>query len=147
MARHKRKAIPLAVKVAACERLHFYGFPWPAKLTLKDKLAAYLREMGFQSDAEIQWDHDPPLELRPDNEDGTDYDPPQLDPRHIFPMLAIDHKAKTTGRRGESKLSISGNGDKSRIDKVRRLRGELKPKHKRAWPKRKLESRPFNKPR
>jgi hypothetical protein len=116
-------------------------------LSLSKRLGAALWWLAFPEGAEIQWDHDPPLELRPDNAEGTDYDPPQLDPRHIFPMLKADHKAKTTGRRGESKLSISGNGDKSRIDKVRRLRGELKPKPKRTWPKRKLESRPFNKPR
>lgn len=107
----KRKAIPLGVKVEAC-----------------------IRALGLDP-AKVDWHHTPPLQLRPLNGAGTDYDPPQLDPRHIVPLARADHQRVTTDRRGESKLSVTGNGDVSRIAKVKRIRGETKRKAKRTWPK------------
>ena len=133
-ARPKRKHIPMAVKLEAC-----------------------LLMMGLDP-KKVDWDHHPALGLRPVNDDGTDYDPPQLDPRYIMPRERDeDHKFKTFGRKGESRLSITGDGDVSRIAKAERLekarrdmlhieRGErVKPERpKSQWPKgRKLQSRGF----
>ena len=123
MTRPPRKHIPASVKIEAC--LLLLGFP-------RDRLK------------DIQWDHDPAIQIRPLGECGTDYDPPQLSPAHIFPMLKEDHLLKTTGRRGESKLSVSGNGDVSRVAKIKRLESEEERPPSR-WQSRKLESRGFDK--
>jgi hypothetical protein len=139
--------------------------PPRSHIGLQVKLEACLLALGFTESqfADVQWDHDPPLGLRGVNADGTDYIPPQNDPKHIVPRLRTDHKVKTTGRSGESKLSVSGNGDVSRIAKAKRLAeaqetvrkilaGEKwrekpeRPKSK--WPQgRKIPSRPFAKAR
>lgn len=86
------------------------------------KLEAALLLLGFKPGEEVEWDHFPALALRPVNEAGTDYDPPQLDPRHLRPLRPAAHLAKTTGRKGESKFSSSGGGDTSQAAKVKRLR-------------------------
>lgn len=101
--RPPRRHIPLSVKLEAC--LILLGFP---------------RERH----RDIQWNHTPALGLRPVSADGKDYEPPQLDPAHLEPLLKGDHLTVTTGRRGESKLSISGNGDVSRIAKCDRLEAD-----------------------
>ncbi len=105
------------------------------------KLASVLLERGLRLD-QVQWDHHPALELRPVNEAGDDYDPPQHDPVYIQMLTIDEHKQKTSGRRGESKLSIR-DGDQGKIAKVRRLiLKQAKPKKPSSkWPKRKIESR------
>jgi hypothetical protein len=79
-------------------------------------------------------------------------------------MGPVEHLEKTTGRKGESKLSISGNGDVSRAAKVKRIAAKerlvlrswdeiLVEEHrkvrehlKKKWPEgRKLQGRPFPK--
>lgn len=140
MNRPKRKAIPLHVKLNACLRL-----------------------LGFDPEAdEIEWDHTPALQLRPVDATGADYDPPQLDWRHIEPLKKADHGVKTTGRKGQSKLSVSGEGDVSRIAKAVRLEAARFAREqsfrakvlgvapdalplKRSRPKAKIPSRPFPK--
>ena len=116
--RPKRKAIPVSVKIEACLLL-----------------------LGFDDPKAVQWDHDPAIGLRPVNVAGDDYDPPQLDPRRIFPMLTPDHARKTDG---DPAIPLSG--DKSRIAKAVRLERKrlADRKAKRTWPKgRRIESRGF----
>ena len=93
--RPKRKRIPDHVKVQVCLRL--------------------LRHIGFLRPGAVEWDHFPALELRPINETGTDYDPPQHDPRYIQPLVKIDHALKTNGPKHDH-----SQGDKGKIAKVKR---------------------------
>lgn len=71
--RPKRKSIPLGVKVLALER----------------KLCEV---MGCER---IEYDHRPGLEQRDVLPDGSDYDPPQLDPAFIDPVPAGEHLERT----------------------------------------------------
>ena len=87
--RPKRKPIPLKARLEACLLL--------LKIDPKD----------------VQWDHDPPLGLRGIN--GTDYDPPQHDPRYIQPLSKAVHALKTDGDH------VPLSSDKSRIAKAKRL--------------------------
>ncbi len=138
--RPKRKAIPLSVKVEICLRL-----------------------LGIDP-ADVQWDHAPALELRPVNDDGTDFDPPQHSAAHIQPLSRAAHAAKTNGPAHDKSQS-----DKGRIAHTKRLErsrfdievqvatlgadsllSDWHPsiyaasKPKRAWPKgRRIESRGF----
>jgi hypothetical protein len=134
-ARPKRKAIPMRVQRDAC-----------------------LLAFGMQPD-QVEFHHNPPIELRPLNEDGTDTVPPMNDPRHIEPMLSEAHKRETFG---DPAIPLSG--DVSKIAKTKRLEKKterfnlaaqvkllgadslLPPGYrpKRSWPKgRKMQSRPF----
>ena len=122
-ARPKRKKIPLGVKLEAC---------------LKIMRSHLLLDEGF-----VEWDHHPALELRPINEAGDDYEPPQLDPRYIQPLVGADHALKTNGPRHDH-----SQGDKGKIAKVKRIQAKTgypeqvkvkaKRKRKRQWPKRKF---------
>ena len=127
--RPKRKKIPLGVKLEAC---------------LKIMRSHLLLDEGF-----VEWDHHPALELRPLNAAGDDYEPPQLDPNYIQPLVRADHALKTNGPHHDH-----SQGDKGKIAKVKRLErrehehlGHIhtvlfedwaKPKRKRQWPKRKF---------
>ena len=115
--------------------------PKRKKIPLKVKLEACLHMLGLDPD-DVEWDHDPALGVRPINEDGTDYDPPQHDPRYITPRSRENHAEKTNG----TKATTAGS-DKNRIAKVNRILGKTKQgQPKRAWPKgRKIQSRPFPK--
>lgn len=95
--RPKRKAIPLRVK-----------------------LDAALIALGLDPKA-TEFDHDPALGLRPVNADGDDFDPPQLDPRHIVPRGCADHRTKTTGTPPGQKVVTVANGDQHKIAKAKRL--------------------------
>jgi hypothetical protein len=97
--RPKRKAIPAKVKVEVCLLL--------------------LRRHGILPEGPLQWDHFPSLGLRPVNESGDDYDPPQLDPRYIDPMPVASHAFKTNGPKHDH-----SQGDKGRIAKVKRLEAD-----------------------
>jgi hypothetical protein len=78
--------------------------------------------LGFEPvNEQTEWDDHPAIALRPVSEDGSDYEPRQLDPRYIRPMRKADHLAKTTCRKGESKFSGNGGGDTSRAAKAKRL--------------------------
>jgi hypothetical protein len=102
---------------------------------------------------EVEWHHTPPLALREWCPKAQDTIPPANDPNHIVVLLIAEHRLQTTGRRGESRLSISGDGDVSRIRKAERLREKefrrrvlspgttAEPTGQR--PKRKIPSRPF----
>jgi hypothetical protein len=90
------------------------AIPW------RVKCEAALAKIGLTI-AEVEFHHDPPLALRLWDDDAGDTVPPANDPKHIRVLLVAEHRVITTGRRGESDLSITGNGDVSRIAKVKRL--------------------------
>jgi hypothetical protein len=116
--RPKRKAIPIGVKLAACERK--------------------LRELlGCDR---IEYNHEPALIFRDVAPDGRDYIPAQNDPAYIDPISAEAHKRHTNGTAATSLGSV-----KHGAAKIKRILGETKPKPKRNWPSRKLESRQFEK--
>ena len=117
--RPKRKKIPLETRVQS--------------------LLLLLVRAGMLETTDVQWDHHPALELRPLNAAGDDYEPPQLDPRYIQPLVRADHALKTNGPRHDH-----SQGDKGKIAKVKRIQAktgypeQVKPKPKRQWPKRKF---------
>jgi len=76
----------------------------------------------------VDFDHHPPLELRNLNDEGTDYEPAQLDPDYLFALRRPCHREKTKQ-------------DLKDIAKARRRRKGPKKSRKR-WP-----SRPFPKKR
>lgn len=128
--RPKRKAIPVRVKRAVVER--------------QSHLCACgcCYSVSENPNADTQFDHEPCLALREVAPDGKDYIPAQLDPAHIFAKRTACHRAKTSHPRGPH---TSIDSDQHAIAKVRRLRGENKPKTNRTWPTRKLSSAPFSK--
>lgn len=119
----KRKPIPDGVRLAAC--LIALGVD-PAlvdpAIPLGERIDAALRKLGLDLREPIEWDHNPALGIRVVRPDGRDWEPPQHDPRHIVPLGKAAHKLKTEGKTGTSKLSITGNGDKQRAAKVKRIR-------------------------
>lgn len=116
------------------------------KIPDRVKLAVALKQLGITV-TEIQWDHDPPLQLRV--WDGTDTVPPANDPNHIRILLISDHRKKTSG--GPAKATGRGS-DQTEIARTRRLskrqeefRSTLLAKEpgvrtapKKSWPKRPL---------
>lgn len=118
------------------------------------KLQAALRRFGLTT-KDVQFDHNPALELRPYNALTGDTIPPANDPDHIDMLLVDEHKVKTFGRGGEKRVSTA-DGDIGKIAKVRRLTaaqeesrrrmlakdaGET-PGRKSKWPKRSFPKRP-----
>jgi hypothetical protein len=126
--RPKRKKIPLAVKLAACER----------------KLCELL---GCER---IEYNHEPALIFRDVTPDGKDYVPAQNDPAYIDPISAEAHSRHTNGTAATSYGSV-----KHGAAKVKRIRGETKqgpvkkiPQRANPWPpkgSRHLASRPMRK--
>ena len=115
------------------------------KVPTKVLLHAALRQLGFEP-REVEADHDPALARRRINEDGTDYDPPQHDPKFIVWRPIAEHRAKTFG-----KPATTLGSDIHEIAKTRRLtkkqqvfvsqllaktEGREPPKSK--WPKRRF---------
>lgn len=175
MKRPARRAVPLEVKIRAC--LWLLDAPkmelrfWPNTgdmianvnlahdaviaaarrngLTKSQFETALLVAMGFDPDKPIHWDHSPALGLRPVNTAGDDYTPPQLDPRHLYPMTPEDHARKTSGAAPGEGKATTANSDLSKIAKVKRiLDREASPApQKRQWPARKMQSRGFEKRR
>lgn len=67
--------------------------------------------------------HDPPLGIRPVNEDGTDYIPPQLDPNHLFLVVPDAHDEDTNGPRDlEKGHMLPKRHTKSKVSKSKRVR-------------------------
>lgn len=121
----KRKRIPVGVKLESA--LHALGL------------------LGL----EIEWDHSPPLGMRPINPETGDTIPPANDPRYIAPMIKEAHRAKTNGN-----AATCADGDIHKIWKAGRLSEEhqafqrrlLDPtpreeRPKSRWPKRKLSGK------
>lgn len=91
--------------------------------------------------ANVQWDHDPALRRRNVNRAGTDYVPPQLDPRYIVGRCATSHLIKTSGT-GATTAGTDIGAIKKERKRNKALAGITKPK--RTWPKgRKMQSRGF----
>jgi hypothetical protein len=102
------------------------------------------RELPPDGKGLVHYQHEPPLALRDILPDGSDWVPSQHDPDYLYAELAECHAKETYHPR--SKATSLGS-DRHAIDKTKRLRGELKPKPKKPWPSRKMESRPFPKAR
>ncbi|RWX72596.1 hypothetical protein EOA24_00510 [Mesorhizobium sp. M2A.F.Ca.ET.039.01.1.1] len=117
------------------------------------KLIAALRRMGLTIE-QVQFDHNPALELRPIDPETGDTIPPANSPDHIDLLLITEHKTKTFGRGGDKRITTAGS-DIGNIKKLRHLtkdeeafrrrllakaEGEPEPKKKSRWP-----SRPFGK--
>lgn len=118
------------------------------------KLEVALRALGL-SIKRVRFDHEPALELRPLNAEGTDTVPPANDPLFIQILTVEDHAEKTFG----TKATTAGS-DINKIAKHRRITreqeeyrrrmlaktgqaegGEVKQeRRKRAWPKRPMRS-------
>jgi hypothetical protein len=103
--------------------------------------------------ADVEWDHDPALGLRPFSTVTGDFIPPQLDPAGIVARPRRGHAEKTFGPGGERRITTLGS-DIHAIAKVKRLargqaahdarrNGEAAPAPQRR--KRKIPSRPFSK--
>lgn len=90
------------------------------------QLADLMKQIGMvQQEDEVQWDldHDPALGLRQYDAQTGETSPRHDDPKFLVWRPKDQHKQKTTGRRGESKLSKRG-GDISEIAKLERLEQE-----------------------
>lgn len=83
------------------------------------KLLAALRRFGLRPE-DVQYDHNPALELRPINELTGDTIPPANDPAYIDMLLIDEHKVKTFGRGGERRITTA-DGDIGKIAKVKRV--------------------------
>ncbi len=102
-----RRTPPLSVKLAAA----------------LNQLEAAMRKLGMIpvecTVPEWQFDHDPALGLRAVDDQTGAHVPHQHDVRFLVWRPRVEHAVKTTGRRGESDLSIR-DGDQGRIAKVKR---------------------------
>jgi hypothetical protein len=82
------------------------------------KLEVALRAMGLTI-KRVRFDHNPPLELRPLNADGTDTVPPANDPTYLQILTIEDHATKTFG----TKATTAGS-DIQKIASSKRLRAD-----------------------
>jgi hypothetical protein len=92
----------------------------PISVQLQVALRQLREAWGVPADTPLDLDHQPPLALRPLSENGT-HIPHQHAPEALFFLTKEGHKIKTAGRAGESDLSITYNGDVSKIAKTRRI--------------------------
>lgn len=113
----------------------------------KVKLEAALRALGLTLET-VNWDHDPPIQMRVWVPEKGDTEPPANDPAHIVPRRRDDHRRKTSG--GATKARAQG--DVTEIAKTKRLaesqeefRRRLlakepgdKPERQSKWPSRSL---------
>lgn len=125
-------------------------------IPLSVKLAVALRMLGFRPEDEVQFDHDPALGLRPWNEETQDFVPPQLDPDAIVIKTKAAHRTKTSGRKGERRVTSYGSDQHAiaKIDRVEKdeaaFRARLLAKdaamaeRRPVRPKRKIPSRGFS---
>ncbi len=102
-----RKSMSWRVK---CEALMWY---------YRD-LIDYARANGYQKSlppnistlplAEVEFDHRPPLYVRPYDTEAGDFIPRQNDPQYIVPCAKRDHLEKTTGRKADAERTVSTAG-------------------------------------
>lgn len=126
------------------------------------QLESLMRKLGMIPEEVVitgwDFDHDPALELRSIDEVTGAHIPHQHDVRFLVWRPRQEHRVKTTGRRGESDLSIR-DGDQQKIAKNRRREkkraereaeraalpepppGRMKPKRSSRWPHRPMQSR------
>lgn len=109
------------------------------------KLRAALYALGLDPD-DVDFDHAPPLAMRPVDPVTGDTIPPANDPRYIVPLARAGHRAKTFGS------SVPLSSDIAKIAKLKRVEKEEAafrarllakdagkpppPKKGRTWPKR-----------
>lgn len=89
------------------------------KLSTRDKLRAALHALGLTEET-VQWDHDPPIQMRVWVPEKGDTEPPARDPRHVVPRPTIEHRVKTAGRATKARAE----GDVTEIARTKRLAGE-----------------------
>lgn len=126
------------------------------------QLEVLMRRLGMIPEEMVvsgwDFDHDPALELRAIDEATGKHTPHQHDVRFLVWRPRQQHRVKTTGRAGTSKLAMV-NGDAQKIAKNRQRAkkqaerdaaraalpepppGRMKPKPPRRWPSRPLQSR------
>lgn len=137
----------------------------PLSIKLEGALAqieVLMRKLGMIPEEVVvsgwDFDHDPALELRSVDDATGAHIPHQHDVRFLVWRPRQEHRVKTTGRRGESDLSIR-DGDQQKIAKNRRREkkraerdaaraalpepppGRMKAKPPSRWGKRPLRSR------
>ena len=112
--RPKRKAIPIAVKRIVIARQD--GI---CKCGCSAVMALHYQE------CHPHFDHEPALRLRAVNGAGTDYEPPQLDPRYIDARCPESHHAKTHGTG-----ATTAGTDIGKIKKERKRSKATKPTRK-----------------
>lgn len=131
--RPKRKVIPKRIKAAV--------------RAIQTGLCGCRKRCGAQLPPDgnglVEYQHEPALALREVNSTGTDYVPPQHDPKYIFAELKACHRAETN--KGRSGATTVGS-DRHAINKAKWIRGEFKGRPKTKWAKgRRLQGRPFQK--
>lgn len=103
-----------------------------------------------------EFDHRPPLVMRPYDEERGEFDPPQNDPDHIYAVHVDCHLHLTTGRKPGAQKTVTTRGsDVGEAARSRRIasanaefwrrvmaKGDEDEKPKRSrWPKRKFPKR------
>jgi hypothetical protein len=96
-----RKAIPLGVENVVLRR-------------------TVLELMGLPVDTRLDLDHQPALALRMWDPNAGDFIPGQHDPNFIVVLTKAGHRAKTSGRKGEKRVTSYGS-DQHAIAKLDRL--------------------------
>lgn len=145
MKAEKRRAIPMKVQ----------------RDVALDLCRDLMRKLGLvEVDATIEFelDHDPALQLRAIDPATGKHQPDQHDPAFLVWRPRQEHRVKTTGRAGTSKLAMV-DGDQQKIAKNRRREkkraesesaraelpepppGRMKAKPPSRWPKRQMRSR------
>src|SRR6185437_515105 len=120
-------------------------------LPLSVKLQVALRALGLR-ESEIDWSHEPALQLRAINDHGTDYDPPQHDPRFIEIRSRAAHKHITftdngTGRGDITAIAQARKVRSANSQHIARMQAKLgmnpapAPKRGTRWPKRKFRGK------
>jgi hypothetical protein len=116
-------------------------------MPMKVKLEAALRALGLTLET-VNWDHDPPLQMRVWVPEKNDTIPAANDPAFIVPLEREEHRAKTSG--GKTKARAQGDQTeiartKNMADTQEEFRRRIlakepgkKPERKSKWP-----SRPF----
>jgi hypothetical protein len=124
------------------------------RMPLSVKLASALHALGLDP-ANVDFDHDPAISLRPIDPATGDTIPPQLDPRYIVPRSRADHARKTFGDSKPLSGDVSLAAKVKRVEAKRadfrhRLLAKADPDMVATAPKRRLRaipSRPFPKKR
>lgn len=132
-----RKAIPQKVKLEV--------------LVKQARCTVCGERLGALTDTEF--DHRPPLVARPYVIELDDFDPPQNDPEFLEAVHADCHLYRTTGRRGNKRITSRGSdiGDAARTPKLAAAHEEFKrrilarepgsnSRPPSRWPKRKMQT-------
>lgn len=100
-----------------------------------------------------RFDHTPAIFLRPINDAGTDYEPPQLDPRYIVARCIESDEARRSGGKarattaGRETNAVAKQRKRDKPPKPKRARGSRPFKGRSQWPTgRKIQSAKFWRP-